>query len=223
MSFANGEAITTSTQVQSLFSNCHQITSRSSTKSEETDAYALKTREVDSNVHTDDISVTTPDALHYNSTIVQNILQTQTSSRSLGLWFVTSNSSADLSEKVNHRARELESLPEEIRRYLLDYSDDYGFYTFDDSGFLLHLDAPANSGIGSCLQWMWDRRWKQAHVIAHVKVEDMPDAVVQWIRDNPKQTTFYIVQGVAFFVPGALYGPVLSWLGWKAFGVGAGP
>lgn len=45
---------------------------------------------------------------------------------------------------------------------------------------------------------------------------------MQWIRDNPKQTIFYIVEGVLFFVPGGFYGPVLRWLGWGRLGVRAG-
>lgn len=51
-----------------------------------------------------------------------------------------------------------------------------------------------------------------------VKLEDLPAQVLQWIKDHPKQTTFYILDGVAFFVPGAMYLPVLRMLGFSRLG-----
>jgi len=55
-----------------------------------------------------------------------------------------------------------------------------------------------------------------------LKLEDLPQEVIKYIKENPGQTMFYVVNGVAFFSPGIVYGPLLKLLGFGARGVGAG-
>ncbi|KAK5126246.1 hypothetical protein LTR85_010481 [Meristemomyces frigidus] len=54
-----------------------------------------------------------------------------------------------------------------------------------------------------------------------VKLEELPSGAVQYIRDNPAQTVFHIVNGVAFFSPMTIYGPLLGVVGFGAGGVRA--
>ncbi|KAK5135165.1 hypothetical protein LTR08_005551 [Meristemomyces frigidus] len=54
-----------------------------------------------------------------------------------------------------------------------------------------------------------------------VKLEEFPSGAFQYIKDNPKQTTFHIINGVAFFSPALVYGPLLGVLGFGAGGVRA--
>lgn len=55
-----------------------------------------------------------------------------------------------------------------------------------------------------------------------VKLEELPEETLRYIRENPEQTLFYVVEGVAFFTPGLIYGPLLKVLGFSARGVKAG-
>ena len=58
--------------------------------------------------------------------------------------------------------------------------------------------------------------------LQYVKLEEFPTKASQYVHDNPGQTVFYIVEGVVFIAPGAVYGPVLGALGFGAGGVRAG-
>jgi hypothetical protein len=55
-----------------------------------------------------------------------------------------------------------------------------------------------------------------------IKLEDLPQEILDWIKANPGQTAFYVVGGVAFFAPGLLYGPLLNLVGFGAGGVRRG-
>ena len=57
--------------------------------------------------------------------------------------------------------------------------------------------------------------------LQYARLEDLPDAALQYIKDNPTQAAFYVFNGVAFFAPGAIYGPFLLALGFH-HGVAAG-
>lgn len=56
-----------------------------------------------------------------------------------------------------------------------------------------------------------------------VKYEDLPADALEYIKNNPAQTVFYIVNGVALFSPATVWGPLLGVLGFSPAGVGAGP
>ena len=49
--------------------------------------------------------------------------------------------------------------------------------------------------------------------LQHVRLEELPEAIAHYIKDNSAQTTFYVVNGIAFVSPGIIYGPILSPLG----------
>ena len=55
-----------------------------------------------------------------------------------------------------------------------------------------------------------------------VRLEELPTEADQYIKDNPKQTVFHIVNGVAFFSPAIVYEPLLGMLGFGVGGVRAG-
>ncbi|KAK4549234.1 hypothetical protein LTR36_007692 [Oleoguttula mirabilis] len=55
-----------------------------------------------------------------------------------------------------------------------------------------------------------------------VKLEDLPAEALQYIKDNPTQTVFYIIEGVAFFSPATVYSPLLRIVGFSRKGVKAG-
>lgn len=56
-----------------------------------------------------------------------------------------------------------------------------------------------------------------------INFTELPMDFKDWVEAHPGQAGFYIAQGVIFFVPGGIFGPIvgpiLSWIG---FG-GAGP
>lgn len=51
---------------------------------------------------------------------------------------------------------------------------------------------------------------------------DLPEEIKSWIIEHPYQTTFYIVNGIVFFYPQLITGPVLWSLGWTSAGPRAG-
>ncbi|KAK5699926.1 hypothetical protein LTR97_006060 [Elasticomyces elasticus] len=51
-----------------------------------------------------------------------------------------------------------------------------------------------------------------------VKLEDLPRETRDHIRKNPKDTAYYVIQGVVFFTPGAVYGPLLKVSGFGRLG-----
>jgi hypothetical protein len=55
-----------------------------------------------------------------------------------------------------------------------------------------------------------------------IPLQNAPTAVIEWIAAHPGQTALYVVEGVIFFSPAALTGPVLAALGWGAQGPIAG-
>lgn len=112
-------------------------------------------------------------------------IDNEATSQSLGHWLTPDNTSHELDKMVENRARELESLPEDVQKYILDFSGDFAFYTVDESGMLVRFELATKPGTTSCLRWMWARRWKEMYLLAHVKIEDMPGRLVQWIRNTP--------------------------------------
>ena len=54
--------------------------------------------------------------------------------------------------------------------------------------------------------------------IIAINYEDLPEDIKTWIKENPKQTAFYVFQGVVFFAPGLLSAPLLRLLGFTPKG-----
>lgn len=55
-----------------------------------------------------------------------------------------------------------------------------------------------------------------------INYAELPKEVKTWITEHPYQTTFYIANGIVFFYPGLITGPVLWSLGWTSIGPRAG-
>lgn len=55
-----------------------------------------------------------------------------------------------------------------------------------------------------------------------INYAELPAEIKMWIVEHPYQTTFYIVNGIVFFYPELLTGPVLWSLGWTSAGPRAG-
>lgn len=51
-----------------------------------------------------------------------------------------------------------------------------------------------------------------------IKWEDLPIIIKDWIKANPRQTAFHVVNGVVFFAPAAASGPILWILGFTPVG-----
>lgn len=51
---------------------------------------------------------------------------------------------------------------------------------------------------------------------AEIDYADLPEEIKTWIIEHPYQTTFYIVNGIVFFYPNLISGPVLWSLGWTS-------
>lgn len=54
--------------------------------------------------------------------------------------------------------------------------------------------------------------------LKYITLEDVPAETWQYIQDNPGQTAFYVVEGVALIAPGALFGPLLKVAGFGGVG-----
>jgi hypothetical protein len=52
--------------------------------------------------------------------------------------------------------------------------------------------------------------------------DDLPQIIKDWIKEHPYQTAFYVANGVVFFAPSAVSGPVLWLLGYTSVGPRAG-
>jgi hypothetical protein len=55
-----------------------------------------------------------------------------------------------------------------------------------------------------------------------INYAELPKEVKTWITENPYQTTFYVANGIVFFYPSLITGPVLWGLGWTSSGPRAG-
>jgi hypothetical protein len=55
-----------------------------------------------------------------------------------------------------------------------------------------------------------------------IDCDELPGQAKTWIAEHPYQTAFYIVNGVAFFFPSLMTGPLLWSLGWTSNGPRAG-
>jgi hypothetical protein len=59
-----------------------------------------------------------------------------------------------------------------------------------------------------------------------IEYSELPQEVLDWIKEHPHQTVFHVVSGVVFFAPGVITTPIttplLSWLGFSASGPVAG-
>ena len=51
---------------------------------------------------------------------------------------------------------------------------------------------------------------------------DLPKEVKTWIIEHPYKTTFHIANGIVFFYPSLVTGPVFWSLGWTSTGPRAG-
>ncbi|KAK5707438.1 hypothetical protein LTR17_020675 [Elasticomyces elasticus] len=51
-----------------------------------------------------------------------------------------------------------------------------------------------------------------------VGLEDLPREIRDYIRNNPKDTAYHVIQGVVFFTPGSVYGPLLKVSGFGRLG-----
>jgi hypothetical protein len=47
---------------------------------------------------------------------------------------------------------------------------------------------------------------------------ELPQEVKTWITEHPYQTIFHVANGIVFFYPGLVTGPVLWTLGWTSTG-----
>ncbi|KJY01125.1 hypothetical protein TI39_contig302g00035 [Zymoseptoria brevis] len=54
-----------------------------------------------------------------------------------------------------------------------------------------------------------------------VKLEDVPKDTLSYIRDNPKNTAYYVLNGVLIVSPGMLLGPAFAAMGFTSTGVRA--
>ncbi|KAF7869760.1 hypothetical protein EAF04_004544 [Stromatinia cepivora] len=61
-------------------------------------------------------------------------------------------------------------------------------------------------------EWQEHAKWYK------IRWEDLPNIIKEWIRANPCQTAFYVVNGVIFFASAAASGPVLWLLGFTSAG-----
>ena len=59
--------------------------------------------------------------------------------------------------------------------------------------------------------------------VYEINYADLPEEIKTWIIKYPYQTTFHIVNGVVFFYPNLVMGPVLWSLGWTWRGPGNQP
>ncbi len=55
-----------------------------------------------------------------------------------------------------------------------------------------------------------------------VNYAELPKEVKDWISKHPYQTTFHVFNGIVFFYPSLITGPVLWSLGWTSIGPRAG-
>jgi hypothetical protein len=55
-----------------------------------------------------------------------------------------------------------------------------------------------------------------------INYAELPKQVQTWIAEHPYQTTFHVANGIVFFYPGLLTGPVLWSVGWTTAGPRAG-
>ncbi|WRT68989.1 uncharacterized protein IL334_005971 [Kwoniella shivajii] len=55
-----------------------------------------------------------------------------------------------------------------------------------------------------------------------MKWEDIPTIIKNYIKEHPYETAFHVVNGVAFFAPGGIWGPALRGLGFTKLGPAAG-
>ena len=58
--------------------------------------------------------------------------------------------------------------------------------------------------------------------VYEINYAELPNEVKTWITEHPYQTTFHIANGIVFFYPGLVTGPVLWSLGWTSTGPRAG-
>lgn len=162
-----------------------------------------------------DTSVALPsEETHQETATIQDVLRNQTSLLILGLWL--RSESCENIEMMQIRAGKLEALPEKVRNYVLKPAGELKWFAVSESGLLDPLEPPATPNASSCLHWLWDRPWKRVYLLAHLELEDAPKFIVQYLRDNPTQAIFRVVQGRLFFGPGTLHGPLTYWLGWSA-------
>jgi hypothetical protein len=55
-----------------------------------------------------------------------------------------------------------------------------------------------------------------------INYAELPKQVQIWIAEHPYQTTFHVANGIVFFYPSLLTGPVFWSLGWTSAGPRAG-
>lgn len=120
-----------------------------------------------------------------------------------------------------HIRRELDSLAQtDVGKWLAKHGGDVTDYwtahsatTFKENLDKVDLEKAdrwlAKIGLDPQLKGTWDN-------VRATKLEDVPEHVKNYIRDNPKQTTFYVIQGVLYFSPGVVWSPVLSLFGFKS-------
>jgi len=58
--------------------------------------------------------------------------------------------------------------------------------------------------------------------LQYVKFEELPEKTVKYIRENPGQTAFYVVNEVVLIAPVVVTGPLYAMFGFGAKGVRAG-
>ncbi len=54
--------------------------------------------------------------------------------------------------------------------------------------------------------------------ICKVNYAELPEQIKDWITEHPHQTTFHVFNGIVFFYPGLIPGPILWSLGWTSTG-----
>ncbi|WWC64102.1 uncharacterized protein I303_106709 [Kwoniella dejecticola CBS 10117] len=54
-----------------------------------------------------------------------------------------------------------------------------------------------------------------------MKFKDLPEQVKDYIKEHPYQTAFHVINGVVFFAPSLVWGPVLGMLGFTPIGPAA--
>ncbi|KAK5691272.1 hypothetical protein LTR17_025719 [Elasticomyces elasticus] len=82
------------------------------------------------------------------------------------------------------------------------------------------IENQETSEFGKCLKFASEESGLDTMLasLQAVKLEDLPSETRDYIRNNPKDTAYYVVQGVVFFTPGAVHGPLLKALGFGRLG-----
>lgn len=77
-----------------------------------------------------------------------------------------------------------------------------------------HLAANVTAAVEQLKEVLGDK-WNE---LLQIPFDQAPAALLDYIKDNPGQTFFYVANGAIFFSPALVTGPLLSLLGFTALG-----